>query len=323
MGDMNPAGPEPYRDAAGRRGVVLVVTLIALVALEAIALGVMRMAMQEAAVAAAHERALRARLAAEHAVVDVAALWRPAPGAHAPQVTGTGSGRVAALSRTTEDGFTATATLERTVDGRLLATARVLDAAGTRYAAGLLSTPFDPLLLEPFFPGALHDAASQAVAELSAERLVAAAGGAPDRLEAGSFRVAPVAGLDGECDATAHGNWGEPAASQHPCSRYYPIIRVATSARVLGGGGQGVLVVTGRLVLAADARWYGPVIVTGELLLEQGARIDGAVTLVGGTAAGTEARVFHDPSAVRRALAGSGLTRRLPPAGPHRWLPLF
>jgi hypothetical protein len=92
---------------------------------------------------------------------------------------------------------------------------------------------------------------------------------------------------------------------------------------VLGGGGQGVLVVTGRLVLAADARWYGPVIVTGELLLEQGARIDGAVTLVGGTAAGTEARVFHDPSAVRRALAGSGLTRRLPPAGPHRWLPLF
>jgi hypothetical protein len=158
---------------------------------------------------------------------------------------------------------------------------------------------------------------------LPAERFVAAAGGVPDRLEAGSFRIAPVAGVEAACDADADGNWGAPAAEQHPCSRYFPIIRVATSARVLGGGGQGVLIVTGRLVLGEDTRWHGPVIVTGELLLEQGARIDGAVTLIGGTAAGTEGRVLHDLTAVRRALAGSGLARRFPPSGPQRWLPMF
>jgi hypothetical protein len=74
---------------------------------------------------------------------------------------------------------------------------------------------------------------------------------------------------------------------------------------VLGGVGQGVLVVDGGLTLSDAARFYGLVVVRGALRLEGGASLVGLALAQGGAAVAADARVVASGCRSARALAAA------------------
>jgi hypothetical protein len=123
----------------------------------------------------------------------------------------------------------------------------------------------------------------------------------------------PVAGVGGECDRSAPGNWGAPNRPGHPCFAYFPIVRVRGDLRLeTPASGQGILMVEGDLEVSGAFEFYGIVLVGGRLRLAgPGARIFGGtivrnaagdtVTVAGG------AQVAYSRCAAERAVTGSKL----------------
>jgi len=74
---------------------------------------------------------------------------------------------------------------------------------------------------------------------------------------------------------------------------------------LLGGEGQGLLVVEGDLTLTAGAWFSGVVIVGGSLRVQGGARLDGFAMVGAGTAVSGGGRIFGSGCAAIRALAGA------------------
>lgn len=87
--------------------------------------------------------------------------------------------------------------------------------------------------------------------------------------------VAPGPGAAGVCAASTPDNWGAPDRPGHPCHTYRPVLGRVGDLEVAGGTGQGVLVVTGDLVMRRGSRFYGVVLVAGAVSLEDGSRIHG------------------------------------------------
>jgi hypothetical protein len=82
----------------------------------------------------------------------------------------------------------------------------------------------------------------------------------------GTVSPAPVV-ASGTCQTSVYTNWGDPARNTPagPCEDYYPILYSPGDLNLLGGVGQGILLVEGNLNVAGGFQFYGPIIVRGDL----------------------------------------------------------
>ncbi len=98
------------------------------------------------------------------------------------------------------------------------------------------------------------------------------------RLPPGSWRLA-AAEAEGRCDRTVVSNWGAPG-SDGPCGWYRPVIHATGPVTLLGGAGQGVLLMDGPLLVTGGVRFDGVVVARGPISSSgSGGRILGGVLL--------------------------------------------
>jgi hypothetical protein len=131
-----------------------------------------------------------------------------------------------------------------------------------------------------------------------------------DRVVAGDVAPRPSADASG-CAVADASNWGEPDAAVPACADWLPVVVAPGDLRLVGGRGQGVLLVRGDLELEGGAEFVGPVVVLGTLrIAASGGRIvGGALALGGADLAGGE--VIRAGCAVRRGAWAGARPRRL------------
>jgi len=132
------------------------------------------------------------------------------------------------------------------------------------------------------------------------ERLAAAAPVAV----AGSGTPMPVEAF-GECLEGQPWVWGDPDQPGRPCGGHMPMRYADGDLDVLGGAGQGLLVVAGDLTLTSGARFYGLVIVRGVLSLAGGASLEGMALARNGLDVDPSASLVGSACWAVRALAAS------------------
>jgi hypothetical protein len=125
-----------------------------------------------------------------------------------------------------------------------------------------------------------------------------------DVVTASNGTPGPVERL-GACATEEPWGWGDPDRPWRPCGTHLPLRVAPSDLAVVGGVGQGILLVDGDLTLAASARFYGLVLVTGTLRLEGGAALSGLGVARGGVEVDTSARVWASPCWAVRALTAS------------------
>jgi hypothetical protein len=155
--------------------------------------------------------------------------------------------------------------------------------------------------LEPLFP----------VAALTADTLPSLGVlGFPELLDAvdvlvgGTVSPSPVEAL-GTCVVMEPSNWGDPDRPWRPCAAHLALRKSLGSLRVIGGTGQGVLVVDGDLVLDEGARFHGLVLARGALRVEGGAELVGMAVATGGAHIGPGGGVRASACWATRALAAN------------------
>lgn len=139
-------------------------------------------------------------------------------------------------------------------------------------------------------------------------------------LPGGTFVPRPSARGDA-CDRQDVLNWGSPLGVG-PCTNWFPVVHVRGAAVLAAGSvGQGILIVSGRLRVEANARFEGIVIASGGIDVDgAGAEINGAAFAGDADSAGG-ARVSNGGAirlatcALRRALLGTARLER----APGRW----
>ena len=130
---------------------------------------------------------------------------------------------------------------------------------------------------------------------------------------AGSPRPAVV---DGACDASDPTNLGDPGGERVPCGAHLPARFREGSVELVGGTGQGLLVVTGDAVLSGTL-YEGLLLVGGSLTLRDGARLLGATRAGGGIFVDQGSALGGSACRALRALAAAAevLGRPIPLAG--------
>jgi hypothetical protein len=107
----------------------------------------------------------------------------------------------------------------------------------------------------------------------------------------------------GACVEDAPWGWGDPDGPSEPCGAHLPLRASAGDLTVVGGVGQGVLVVDGDLTLTSGARFHGLVIARGALHVEGSATLEGLALAWGGGSVAADARVRGSACWAVRALA--------------------
>lgn len=137
-------------------------------------------------------------------------------------------------------------------------------------------------------------------------------------------RLGPPAPVvrDGECDTASPSNWGDPSGAT-ACATWLPIIHAPGDLGVVGGVGQGVLIVDGDLELSGGFEFTGGVMVGGTMTIGSGgARVSGGVragaVVDASGASRPPAFVVRSSCALREALLASG---RLEPVADRPWAP--
>lgn len=105
----------------------------------------------------------------------------------------------------------------------------------------------------------------------------------------GAVSPAPIVELGG-CVA-GFLNWGSPSQPESPCGARHVALVSEESLVVLGGEGQGLLLVRGDLHLTQGARFHGLVLVGGDLQVDDGAVLVGLARVSGTLRVGNAARV--------------------------------
>jgi hypothetical protein len=168
---------------------------------------------------------------------------------------------------------------------------------------------------------AAEDSGARAAVAAAWAALVAAAAKVYELDDVPFERPQPV-GTAMACDTALRGNWG--GAAVPGCAHYFPIIYARGNLRLVGGSGQGVLMVTGDLSVDGGFSFDGPVIVGGKLVVEgSGARFRGSVrartAALSASAAGSAELVFS-----RCALSGALLPNATPnPLAERAWIELY
>lgn len=133
---------------------------------------------------------------------------------------------------------------------------------------------------------------------------------------------APVV-VGAACDRLSPSNWGDPIGGG-VCADYAPTIHVAGDVEMVGGVGQGILLVDGDFIMSNGARFFGLVIARDDIVMRNsGGTIEGSA-LAGDrrrgpadhTDLGTNGRVQYASCTLDRALRLSG---RLWPVPGRSW----
>lgn len=338
------------------RGFALVFSMLLVLALMALATGVLAVATREAWLAGAVSRKARADRRAESAALEAVESWSTRAVTDLPV-----GGR-----RRVADGTGETMAIERVDSGLFLVrtAARVPGPDGvTTATAGLLVRVVLPGRLMETFPAALTadgpvtlaggrvtstgggvgtcDDAAPGVFAADVTLGAAEVGGdppvyreapptptAPDPL--GPGLVAAVATVrspgqtavprpvtvDGQCVPDRR-NWGSPDPG-HPCHDLRPVVLAGTLV-IAGGVGRGVLVVEGDLRIEGDAEMEGLIVVRGHLELA-GGTVRGAVRAR--SASVTGGVIERDGCAAARVASAPALDAAFRP--PTRWwVPTF
>jgi len=354
-----------------RPGVVLLLALLCLIALELSAAGLQFAALQQVRIAHAGSRALQLRLSTQSAVATALDNWQAAAALRTPvggQLTLPGT-----TGRDDHWGITYEATAERLSASLFLISAQARSPLGESARVGFLTVMADPV--QRLVSAAVRSAGTVSVQ--AGARLTAGSGSCPaealpaaaqvgdaafllttgDAVISGMVEVRPelrgaplsallpiplgqllaeAAGLNldrwqpapvvqaGHCATGILSNWGEPVVSTatEPCRTWFPVLQRTGDLILDGGRGQGVLYVTGNLVLAAGASFAGVVLVEGSLTLLEGAEVRGSV-VAGGDVTMLAASIQGDHCAASAALAD--IPRLAGPFSPttRRWIPLF
>ena len=201
------------------------------------------------------------------------------------------------------------------VPGILLGPAASLDLAGCADSSCVRGAP--PVRLA----GAAEESASRAAAAAARAALAASGSKVYDAAEAPLERPGAV-GSAAACDTSVRGNWG--GAAVPACARYFPIVHARGNLSVLGGSGQGVLLVDGDLTVDGGFTFDGPVLVGGRLIVQgAGARFRGSVrarsAALTPSAAGSAEFVFSR-CALDDALLANAPVR---PLGERAWAELY
>ncbi|HTR21859.1 MAG TPA: hypothetical protein VMH88_13490 [Gemmatimonadales bacterium] len=141
----------------------------------------------------------------------------------------------------------------------------------------------------------------------------------------GSWAPAPAL-TGGRCDSAPSTNWGDPLTETGACSAYVPIIHITGDALLLGGDGQGILLVDGDLDVSGSFHFGGLVLVRGKLLPHPaggqlqvtGGLVAGGVGPIGGSVTGLT--VIYSKCFIQKALRTSGTLSPLPS---RSWKRLF
>lgn len=203
----------------------------------------------------------------------------------------------------------ATVALSGTVDVAhpALATPPLTPGDCARWATDLEAhearSPLDPVAT------VTDSAGGPRLGSLDFDGLVALSGPA-SLLPGGAGTPAPVERL-GTCVEGEPWAWGDPERPWRPCGAHLPLRASVGDLTVLGGSGQGTLVVDGDLVLRGGARYYGIAVAKGVLFLEEHAALEGMALAWGGVVVTAGARVRASACwAVRALHAASGTLGR-------------
>ena len=107
----------------------------------------------------------------------------------------------------------------------------------------------------------------------------------------------------GGCVITEPWNWGDPAAPAGECGTWFVLRGSRDDVTLLGGVGQGVLVVEGDVRLEGGARFVGVVVASGGVALADGASVEGRIVAFGGIDVDATAVVVGSDPRARAALA--------------------
>ena len=117
----------------------------------------------------------------------------------------------------------------------------------------------------------------------------------------GTVSPAPIRRMD-RCAEPSPTNWGAPLDASHPCAQYRPVVAAEGSLTVMGGRGQGVLLIPGDAVFRSAARYYGWIVVGGDLEITDGSEIYGFVRVRGSVLVRGGSRIAGSACAVLFAL---------------------
>jgi len=94
----------------------------------------------------------------------------------------------------------------------------------------------------------------------------------------GGARLIQPSTLDGVCNLADPNNWGDPLAPDGACGAHFPIIVNQGDLSLVGGRGQGILLVDGDLEITGGLRFFGVIVVLGQLRTRgSGGYVTGAV----------------------------------------------
>ncbi|MHC4924960.1 MAG: hypothetical protein ACYTG4_12945 [Planctomycetota bacterium] len=105
----------------------------------------------------------------------------------------------------------------------------------------------------------------------------------------------------GRCVEGDAWSWGDPFGPAGPCTDSYPARASDGPLEAVGGGGQGLLVATGDVVLRG-ARFHGVILTAGSLRLLEGGQLRGAAWAAGGVEVDGSSRIEGSACAVVRAM---------------------
>lgn len=117
----------------------------------------------------------------------------------------------------------------------------------------------------------------------------------------GTVSPAPIRQMD-RCAEHSPTNWGAPLDVASPCAQYRPVVAAEGSLTVMGGRGQGVLLIPGDAVFRSAARYYGLVVVGGDLEITDGSEIYGLVRVRGSVRVRGRSRIAGSACAALLAL---------------------
>lgn len=141
-------------------------------------------------------------------------------------------------------------------------------------------------------------------------------------LPGGAFSPGPAT-VGTACDLRPETNWGDPLAPSSPCSGYVPVISVRGDVTIVGGSGQGILLVNGNLHVTSAFVFYGIVLVTGDVDIEGPTDIRGLLAAAGlrsGTSQVTQLKVRYSKCIISKDLE---ISSSLKPLGSRAWKQLF
>jgi hypothetical protein len=145
-------------------------------------------------------------------------------------------------------------------------------------------------------------------------------------IRGGTFSmVGPTYLPAGGCDVGNMANWGSFGGVGGSCESYSPVVYSKDDLKVVGGGGQGVILVEGDLELTGGFEFTGVVIVKGDLTIgDSGAKVFGSMTADGVNFPQNPASkgpfVIFSSCAVTRVLEAHLVPR---PLDQRSWVPLY